>query len=437
MGQKRRNESPVARDRVRAGLGELLQRATTRAGEGAGRLRGVARDLLRSPLLPQALAARERGNLEAAFWLLDEAHREHPHAPEVAAAFWDVSLALDRAPVAASAAVALVEGRATEGAFELANQYLAELAEAAPGALVQPTAVARMLPALRERVNKAEEVERDEAVSLLRHALDLALDPRNETPSPGLAFHLFAEARDLHPAAARRAAHIALESPDLHEAKRSQLSAFLGEPAAAADETAAEAAEVESDDRGPDGGGIGPDELVPDPLTDQEVAAAAGRLAARPATPPDAVVEPLSSPDREMFHAVPLEFDEDALVFQRPDGRGSRIGWREIQAVAVARIEAPDRDPVTVVDFVLNWTRRDRETLRFVRLLDENFDPARFVQSGDATLAGFLAEILERSRAIPLPDPESALGLRPVVFDALEAYEREVLGRDQPDPSAS
>jgi hypothetical protein len=248
----------------------------------------------------------------------------------------------------------------------------------------------------------------------------------------------------VHPGAARRAAELALRSPDLHEVKRSALREFLGAPESrgAGERPRAVSHRPAPEPPAPDEPGVAAaDRSEPgvaaadrpgpgaDHLSEEEVAAAARRLAARHAP----LLEPSPAPappvERALFHGVPVELDDEALVFQRPDGPASRIGWREIEAVAVARIETTGGEPVTVVDFVLNWIRRDRETLRLVRLRDDGFDPARLLSSEGASLPDFLAEVLERSHAIPLPDPESALGLRPAVFDSLDAYELAVLGR--------
>ena len=51
--------------------------------------------------------------------------------------------------------------------------------------------------------------------------------------------------------------------------------------------------------------------------------------------------------------------------------------------------------------------------------------PGECVAGGE--LASFLGELLLRSRAIPLPDPESALGLQLAPFESLDRYESEIL----------
>ena len=49
-------------------------------------------------------------------------------------------------------------------------------------------------------------------------------------------------------------------------------------------------------------------------------------------------------------------------------------------------------------------------------------------------LAALLGEILDRSHAVPLPDPESALGLCLTSYEFLGAYERESLRRSSASP---
>ena len=133
--------------------------------------------------------------------------------------------------------------------------------------------------------------------------------------------------------------------------------------------------------------------------------------------------------ERDLLPAVPIQFGQDALELRLPGGRESRVGWREIQALAVAEVAGMAPEPVTLIDCVLNWRRRDDEPLRVVRMRLDAFEPKCLVEdAGEDALETFLAELLERTHAVPLPDPESALGLRRACFESLEAYEREVLG---------
>jgi len=434
-------------------------------------------------LLAQAVAARDRGNLEAAFWLLDEEVREHPTGVEAAIAFWDVAVSLDRCLAAASAAVTLIEHHAAAESVDLAAQYFAELSTAVPDALVSPTAVARMLPALRERLSKAEaEDEQEAARGVFRHALQQALDPQNEGLTPGLALHLFRESRDVEPDGAGRAAEVALASPDLHEAKRGQLREWLeangnglpeidtGPPddgdLADVEPGSGERAEVGSGERAevarpsadpalppPESatrfssdsdafafgeGAAEPentavdlsDEPILDPLSDEEVAKAAKRLL--PRVDAEATPQERASPaNLEVLQATPVSLADEALELLLPGGRSSRVGWREIQALSVAEVRGLAPEPVVVIDCILNWLRRHEEPLRLVRLRADRFDPVE-IAADEGSLAGFLGALLERSRAIPLPDPESALGLRPACFESLAAYEAGALGARQP-----
>ena len=86
---------------------------------------------------------------------------------------------------------------------------------------------------------------------------------------------------------------------------------------------------------------------------------------------------------------------------------------------------------VIVIDLVLRATRpgRPRSSLR---MRSDGFDPAAlFPERSDAgqALRTLLSELLDRSGALPLPDPDSALALRPQRFENLAAFEAATLAR--------
>ena len=165
------------------------------------------------------------------------------------------------------------------------------------------------------------------------------------------------------------------------------------------------------------------------PLSQEEIADAARRLDGRhgPLTTESA---PRPDPGTlQILRAIPIGFEEQALVLRLPGGRRSRVGWKEIQALSVARLTGGAGGQVVIVDCILNWRQRQHETLRLVRLHAEDFEPAKFVRVAAPDLSAFLAELFERCQAAPLPDPESALGVRIAEFADLASYQREVLER--------
>jgi hypothetical protein len=96
----------------------------------------------------------------------------------------------------------------------------------------------------------------------------------------------------------------------------------------------------------------------------------------------------------------------------------------------VAEVRGLSAHPVWVIDLVLNWSAQDDAALRVVRFQSDGFDPRMVIDApADPTdaLRGFLAELLERSNAVPLPDPDAALGVRVRSFDDLAGYESGVL----------
>jgi hypothetical protein len=409
------------------GMGRLSQQIN----RSAQRLKEAAQDLRMPAALQHAIAARERGNLEAAFWLFNEEFNRRPDDPSVALSYWDVALSFGRGDIASPAGVKLVEIRAASGETELAAQHWIELIKQAPDALVSPIAIATILPALKERLANANDDGSDDRQTLagyLRTAVRHAVDPRNTGLHPGVALRIFQEGRKVNPEASRRAATIALESPHLHEAKRERLIEWLAgnhtetpnpepnpPPQTAAPEADAARAGIHR-------------------LSEEEIAVAAARL--RKSKPAATAPAEAATPIRPRIERGTLiGIEDDALVVQgAPNGR---LPYADIQAVAVAEVIGLEDQATTVIDLILNWVRRNDEPLEIVRLRSSELDLEKLVTSKHtlgSDFAALMGDILERTSAIPLPDPESALGTRITCYESPESYER--IGLRIPDRPA-
>jgi hypothetical protein len=189
-------------ERGQAALGLFGSKLAGEIGEVRKRVAGG------SPVLRQGLAALERGNLEAAFWLLREEVAERPDESAAVQAFWNVSLTCGRAEAAAAPMSRLVQRQATEDPERATESWISLDAEA-PEAPVDALTLARLLPVLKARVAAAPGEEgRQEARRWLVRALERCVEPGSGLEG--------------------RAAEIALESPNLHEAKRERLEEFVG-----------------------------------------------------------------------------------------------------------------------------------------------------------------------------------------------------------------
>jgi hypothetical protein len=411
-------------ERASSGLGALV----AQADRGAERLMGAARELRRSPALQHGLAAQARGNLEAAFWLLAEEYGDGGCELEVAARYWEVALQLKRVDLAADAGTRLVEHHAASGGIELAAQYWIELVSAVPDTLVSPKAIASLLPALRRRLEDLDRDDLEELRGLGRRALRQAVDPRNEGLSPGVAFRLFEDGRELNPEAARRAAEVALDSPGLHELKRTRISAWLEgkDP----DEAVAELEAA----RAPAPAPPPLRERVPAPLpvetlSEGEIATAVAHLPLSSTetdgdAPPPLDVD-FADLEIEIMDAVPVELAVEGLVLREASGLRARITYAVIEAISMAELGGLAKDPVRVVDLVLNWTRRAEEPVRIVRLRADDCEAAALASETEADgkpLALFVEALLERSSAVPFPDRDTVLGLRVARFPSPELY---------------
>jgi hypothetical protein len=187
------------------------------------------RSLLRPPVLRHAIAALRRGNLDAAFALLREEVKERPGRVESALLFWNVALSCERASEAADAMAKLVRSEAgTDQTLAEAANHWAALVGAVPEAVVEASALVKLLPLLRARSEQARgEAAKLEAYGLWTDTLRRCADPSHGALNPALALRLVEEARGVDADVARRAAEIALQSSGLHEARRARLQELL------------------------------------------------------------------------------------------------------------------------------------------------------------------------------------------------------------------
>ncbi len=357
-----------------------------------------------NPVLEEAMAARERGELDEALALLEA---EWQRAPEdaIAVAFWDVALACAQPERARHALRAALESSARGGELEIALRHWSELSDHVPSELLDPALLLRFLPTL------VEENQRERAKLALRQALH----PENRRLTPGVALRAVELARELDPPSALRAARLALASPDLHEAKRARLEAVCGELAAAGVEEVASAGEVRED--------LPPEVAAPSEPPSTPVWDASGAI-------------DLSRFGRaKLIEARPRRLDADGLRLGLEGGREAAVAYARIQAVSVALVGGLGPKPVLVIDLLANWNASEAEVLQGVRLRSDRFDPRPLLASpGDPTQAfvRLVGRLLEASRAQPLPSVEAATGQPFARFDSLEEYENQVLQVAEP-----
>jgi hypothetical protein len=110
------------------------------------------------------------------------------------------------------------------------------------------------------------------------------------------------------------------------------------------------------------------------------------------------------------------------------------VGWREMDAVAVAAVEGLGEKPVLVVDLVAGWRQPPEEALRIVRLRGDRFDPRKLVE-GCASPVDAVRELVDRllceSGAEPLPDLRAARGRPFAGFRDLTSFEEDVLASEE------
>jgi len=432
-GNQRESGNPGSLERAREslrGAGSALLGWLTRTGERvSGGLDSAADRLKRTETgerlnavvetrrtIKRAEAARARGNAPMAFRLLEEALRAEPENEKLAVAFWRTCVALGRGAEAADGVLHVIRRKTAEGAIEEAAALWSELVDVVPEARVDAGSLVRIALLLHE-------TDPERAVKALR----AALDPQTSGLTAGLAMRIVDIARVSDPNSALRAAQVVLESPDLAENKRANLEALIAELASAEPERAAPAIYPP-----PTPPGAPP---VPMKIVANEAAPAAQAVAAVEKDFAELLVEEaveaFEPPTRfsgvKLMEASPLSLAEDAVELSTSSGRHARAEYAKIQAIGVAEVAGLAAEPVVVIDLVLNWSASDGEPLLIVRLRSDRFETSGDAAADARTLRSFVARLVSRSGALPLPGPEAVEGDPFRYYDNLDSYQREVL----------
>jgi hypothetical protein len=372
-----------------------------------------------------------------------------------------------------------------------------ELTSRVEGALAEPAALVRMVPLLQQQVDiaerevaEAEEVDpevaaaKDERWAALLQALRAAVNPDNPGLTTGLAIHVAEQAREIDPTSALRAARLALEASELHEAKRRRMSELVAEldpdaeppeqPESAApaptpapaptNESVPEpepAIEAEADLDSESEGGESLEPSVPpaarqhplytesppaNALSEEELEALRRRLPparSLPTTPvkapvaaaPVAAAPAATSQGRrlELHNGRLASLGEATLVVELEGSRRARVAYETLEAIAVGQVDGLASGSLVVIDLLLNWRSGPSEgqPLRGVRLrLSEIDEEISLDEPEGSSMSGreLLCELLDRAPAAPLPGPDAALGGPIPHFASPADYAKEVLG---------
>ena len=133
----------------------------------------------------------------------------------------------------------------------------------------------------------------------------------------------------------------------------------------------------------------------------------------------------------KIVEGTPARFSKSGLFIQVAAGRMIELKYARVEALAAAMVvRSLGQSPEIVIDLALNWSQAGDEALRIVRLRSDGFDPRTLIPDEDNledAYRAFLDKLLTLTRALPLPDEESARGRPMRVYSDLDTYQREVL----------
>jgi len=354
------------------------------------------------PVLEEAMAARERGEIGEALELLQADYAREPDE-DVGLALWDAALACAQPELGATALAVVTSAAVKRGDTEVALRHWSELSDHVPDVLLDPATLLRFVPMLRE------EGQGERAVLALRQAVAA----ENTPLTPGQAMRALEVARQLDPPSALRAARLALASAELHEAKRAKLEALVAELAAAGVAVAE-----------PEAAAAGASKLE---------LAASTREAAEPEAEweDDRAIRIARFGGTKLKEVRPTGLAGGILRVELEGDKQAALRLDKVQAVSVAMVADQGPRPVLLVDLLANWDEPEAEALRGVRLRSDRFDPRKVlgVPGGEARAAfdALVEALLEATGAAALPSPDAARGRPFARFDSVAEYECEVL----------
>jgi len=434
---------PLSDSKTRS-WGSIFQRG----GKLVDRLAVSVKDAARSPLLKQAVDAHERGNLPAAFWLLDEEFKQQPENVEVCVAFWDIAVQYAHQSEAMPAASRLVDHHANAGNLELASQYWLELITTDPLASASPSALIRVLTLLRQQQEAEDDPKKQpERMAALLRALRVVLDDESGGLTTGVAMRVAELAREVDPPTALEAARHCLEAESLHEVKRARMIDLILEldpdadlerpppPPDPAPLVIAKPPIASAPRRGPQRKPEGHSASLNHPLatespayeglTEEEIS----QIELPPTSSPRiASPERSDEPPPEVAATPKLRIrclegdlrslDAEKIVLEVDEGRQATIRFGDVRAVTLVEIALSPERSARVVDLLLNRPGNPDDELRVVRITS---------QVGDAIpLKDVATMALAAGPALALPERDMLLEDAPPEFASHAAYQTQL-----------
>lgn len=334
--------------------------------------------------LEEALAARQGGDLEKADRILLSQLKDNPGDFDAAMAYWDVRRDIGDVAPAVPFVLRVFRDAARKGQHELIAPPWPEVVEMAPEGSIDPALAAKVV----------ETVGGELGESVCRATVDAGAAGVTSATTVGVLARLTRVGAAVGASSARVLAEQALAAPDLPEETRAEIEGIL-------------AGSMEED--------------APPPETAAAVSEGEQEETVRTLAPEDHQLE--------IMEGVPTSWDNGVLTLEI-GGQTRPMNLDQIQAIAVGGIVESGRTPFVVVDLMLDGPWSKRVKLRVVRLRSTAFDPASMAEGPDpmSCFKRLLVDMLAVSEAVPLPDPDSAVGSPFQRFAGIPEYELAVIG---------
>ncbi len=347
--------------------------------------------------LEEALEARQAGEMEKAEEILVARLKVNPGDFDAAMAYWDVRRDVGDIAPAIPFVLRVFRDAFRKGENDLVALRWPEVIEMAPTGSIDPALAARVAEAMGDEI----------AESVCQATVDAgAAGVTPATPS-GVLIRLARVGAAAGATSARGLAEQALASLDLPDETRAEMEGLLTGPLL----SVAPASSA----------------CQPAPETGLEPGDSQGEPAEEAVEMPRTLAP--EDHQLEIMEGVPTAWEGGVLTLMI-NGQNRPMNLSQVQAIAVGGIVEPGQAPFVIVDLMLDAPWSKRVKFRIIRVLSTAFDPSALAAGPDpmSCFKQLLVEVFEVSGAVPLPDPDAAVGNPFARFSTIGEYEAEVIG---------
>ncbi len=351
--------------------------------------------------LNRVLDLKAKGDVDAAFHMLDHEVERRASNRDVVMAYWHMAIELGQIDHAAPVLARLIEEEIRRGADAVAIELRETLREHAPGVLLHPATLLRLLPAL------GKEHGEEEVVIALRQALD----ENNRGLTPLLAASIAMFATEIDPRLASQAARTALSAKNLDDKIRAEMKMLVAALAPSKSESSEPQKQNQKQDT--------PNVDVHFAASDRSAFGQIGDLSE---------MADDSFPDGAISLAVPVGSIPEGLSLEIDGAEATIVEFTRMRAMAIVGVHGLGEKPVALLDILIDGSG-DTHPLTVLRMRCDQFDPLVLVPDAKSSAAAMkvIVQTLAGQGVRVLADITADSSEAKQFFQSIEDYHDKIL----------